>query len=76
MATRWWGFEGAGAFCNGQSIRVSDVDTLAEASLSITENAAWREAGYGDAIKNLKRSVKRVRGYGDFGNTCWWRKAQ
>ena len=66
MATRWWGFEGAGAFCNGQPIRVSDVDTLAEASLSITENAAWREAGYGDAIKNLKRSVKRVRGYGDF----------
>ena len=45
---------------------MSDVDTLSEASLSITERAAWREAGYGDAIKNLRPSVKRVRGYGDF----------
>jgi histidinol-phosphatase len=45
---------------------VSTISSLAEASLSITENAPWREAGYSEAIKNLKKSVKRVRGYGDF----------
>ena len=64
--TRWWGLTEGGAYCNGHPIHVSDVSDLSEASLSITENAAWREAGYGDWIKNLKRSVKRVRGYGDF----------
>jgi len=66
MHTRWWGGRELGAHCNGSPIRVSEVSDLSEASLSITENAAWREAGYGEWIKNLKRSVKRVRGFGDF----------
>lgn len=66
MHTRWWGGKELGAYCNGKPIRVSEVTELSEASLSITENSAWRDAGYGDWIKNLKRSVKRVRGYGDF----------
>ena len=63
---RWWGTLGGEAMFNGHPIRVSTVNDISEASLSITENAPWREMGYGDAIKNLKRSVKRVRGYGDF----------
>jgi histidinol-phosphatase len=66
MQSRWWGVVGGDAMHNGHRIRVSTVDALSDASLSITENAAWREAGYGEAIKNLKKSVKRVRGYGDF----------
>lgn len=66
MAMRWWGTLDGEAMFNGRRIQVSQVDSLSEASLSITENAAWRDLGYGDAIKNLKRSVKRVRGYGDF----------
>ena len=66
MHARWWGGRDLGAYCNGKPIRVSEVGDLADASLSITENAAWRDAGYGEWIKNLKRSVKRIRGYGDF----------
>ena len=66
MQARWWGVVGGDAMYNGHRIRVSSVDTLSDASLSITENAPWREAGYSEAIKNLKKSVKRVRGYGDF----------
>lgn len=66
MHARWWGTIGGDAMFNGHPITVSSVDTLADASLSITENAPWRERGYSDAIKALKKSVKRVRGYGDF----------
>lgn len=66
MRTRWWGVVDGGACCNGHPIRVSDVADLAEATLSITDNAPWRELGYADALKNLKRSVKRIRGFGDF----------
>jgi len=66
MQTRWWGFQDGGAYCNGHPIHVSDVRELSEATLSITDNAPWRDLGYGEAIKNLKKSVKRVRGFGDF----------
>lgn len=66
MHSRWWGTIDGEAMHNGHRMRVSDVDSLAEASLSITENAPWRDAGHGETIKSLKKSVKRVRGYGDF----------
>ena len=66
MQTRWWGVLEGGAYCNGHPIRVSDVSALSEATLSITDNAPWRDLGYGDWIKNLKKSVKRLRGFGDF----------
>ena len=66
MKTRWWGGVDLGAYCNGQPIRVSTVSTLAESHLSITDNAAWRDAGRGEAIKNIKKSVQRIRGFGDF----------
>lgn len=66
LHSRWWGTVGGEALFNGHPISVSTVDSLAEASLSITENAPWRDLGYSEAIKSLKKSVKRVRGYGDF----------
>jgi histidinol-phosphatase len=47
LALRWWALRGAGAFCNGRRISVSDVRTLAEA----TVNDDWRETlrlGIGD----------------------------
>ena len=66
MQTRWWGLTEGGAYCNGHSIRVSDVSELSEASLSIVGEQTWRDAGRADWVKNLKSSVKRVRGYGDF----------
>jgi histidinol-phosphatase len=40
MATRWWGYEGSGAFCNGHAIHVSDVTSLYDSHLSITANNA------------------------------------
>ena len=66
MGFRWWGFRDGGAYFNGAPIRVSSIDNLADATLSITENAPWRELGHSEWIKTLKKSVKRVRGFGDF----------
>lgn len=66
MHTRWWGVLDGGAYCNGHPISVSNVDDLADATLSITDNAPWRDLGYSDALKELKRTVKRIRGFGDF----------
>jgi histidinol-phosphatase len=66
MNSRWWGFRDGGAYLNGRPIQVSTIDTLADATLSITENAPWRELGHTEWIKTLKKSVKRVRGFGDF----------
>jgi histidinol-phosphatase len=66
MHTRWWGGRDLGAYCNGRPITVSTVSELSEASVSITDNAAWRDAGHGDWLKNIKRAAKRLRGYGDF----------
>jgi histidinol-phosphatase len=66
MNSRWWGVLEGGAYMNGRPIRSSDVATLAEASLSIVGEASWYEAGRRDEIVALKKSVKRVRGYGDF----------
>lgn len=66
MHSRWWGGRELGAYCNGRPITVSSVSELPEASVSITDNAAWREAGHGDWLKGIKKTAKRLRGYGDF----------
>ena len=66
MATRWWGYEGSGAFCNGHAIHVSDVTSLYDSHLSITANDAWNSAGKSQNIARLTQTVKRVRGFGDF----------
>jgi histidinol-phosphatase len=62
-----WAEEGAGAFLDGQPIRVSGIDTLADAILSTgnlkslaASPAAWSRFG------SLVARVNRLRGYGDF----------
>ncbi len=39
LGLRWWAVRGAGAFCNGRRIAVSETRTLAEATI----NDDWRE---------------------------------
>jgi histidinol-phosphatase len=61
-----WAEEGAGAFMNGQPIRVSAVGDLAGSIVStgnlktLTRSAAWGRLG------ELIGRVSRIRGYGDF----------
>lgn len=67
---RWWGAEGMGAWTNTpggepRAIRVSDVATLDQASVSFQSIAQWDDAGHLDALVALSRAVWRDRAYGD-----------
>ncbi|WP_307793308.1 inositol monophosphatase family protein [Microbacterium stercoris] len=67
---RWWGAEGLGAFtrtAEGETrpIRVSEVATLDDASVSFQSIAQWDGAGHLDALIALTRTVWRDRAYGD-----------
>ncbi|MEH0110978.1 histidinol-phosphatase [Tersicoccus sp. MR15.9] len=72
---RWWAAEGGGAF-TGRSLaaatrlRVSDVGTLADASLSYSSLGGWRDRGVLDAFLDLSDTVWRTRAYGDFWSYC------
>jgi histidinol-phosphatase len=71
LGRRWWAARDGGAW-TGRSLtkaapcRVSDVGTLADASLSYSSLPGWERQGRLDGFLNLTRSVWRSRAYGDF----------
>ena len=70
IGRRWWAASGLGAWTNtpggaAKRLAVSDVDSIAESSVSFQSIAQWREAGHLDALERLTSSVWRDRGYGD-----------
>ncbi|MDE0545639.1 inositol monophosphatase family protein [Microbacterium sp. C7(2022)] len=70
IGRRWWAATSLGAWTNTPSgspraIRVSPVNTLAEASASFQSIAQWRDAGQSAALERLTTAVWRDRGYGD-----------
>ncbi len=71
LGRRWWAARGDGAW-TGRSLaaaapcRVSDVATLAEASLSYSSLTSWEEHGRLDRFLELARRCWRTRAYGDF----------
>lgn len=75
LTKRWWAAEGGGAF-TGRSLaaatrlRVSDVGTLADASLSYSSLGGWRERGTLEEFLGLTDAVWRTRAYGDFWSYC------
>jgi len=70
LGFRWWGGAGLGARTSSRHgervIEVSAVDDLAEAQVSITHNRGWDDLGLTDALNDLGRHARRVRGMGDF----------
>ena len=56
LGRRWWAARGEGAFANGSPIQVSEIDALANASVSCThardlavlEPLVWHARGFGD----------------------------
>ena len=66
MRMRWWAQVAGDAFFNGDKIRVSEIDELRGASLSITINKNWHDVDPDGQLEKLQRGVSRVRGYGDF----------
>jgi histidinol-phosphatase len=71
LARRWWAQQGGGAwtsFAGGEPrrIEVSQVATLADASLSYASLSGWAELGLRNALVELTDRVWRSRAYGDF----------
>jgi histidinol-phosphatase len=66
LARRWFAVRGEGAFCNGERLRVSSVQTLQEAQLAYDGIADFDKAGLADRFLALARSCGRTRGFGDF----------
>ena len=70
LGRRWWAASGRGAWTavpggEPRRLRVSSVDSLAEASVSFQSISQWDDAGHLDDAVRLSRSVWRDRGYGD-----------
>ena len=67
LQRRWWAARGLGAFSvGGRPCRVSTVDSLDEAQVSLTFSPGWDAVGRGDALVALQRGAYRARGFGDF----------
>lgn len=71
LGRRWWAAQGQGAFTGtsllrNRPIRVSQIDSLEEASLSYSSLDGWERAGRLDEFLNLTRAMWRTRAYGDF----------
>ncbi|MDQ1128275.1 inositol monophosphatase family protein [Microbacterium sp. SORGH_AS_0888] len=69
IGRRWWAATSLGSWTNSSDgarrIHVSDVDTLARASVSFQSIEQWDEVGRADDLIRLSRAVWRDRGYGD-----------
>ncbi|MEO0975290.1 MAG: inositol monophosphatase family protein [Pseudomonadota bacterium] len=61
-----WAERGAGAWLDGEALRVSDVDRLAEATVSIGNVGRLAADHRWQAIGRLAQDTARFRGYGDF----------
>lgn len=70
LGRRWWAAPGRGAWTNvpgGQPrrIHVSDIASVADASVSFQSIEQWDKAGRSEDLLRLSRAVWRDRGYGD-----------
>jgi histidinol-phosphatase len=70
LQRRWWASLGQGSWVNGEPCRVSAIDSIAEAHISITYNSGWDDLGLTGRLVDLGRRTRRVRGFGDFWQHC------
>jgi histidinol-phosphatase len=70
LGRRWWAARGLGAFADGRACRVSSVEHLAEAQVSVTFNDGWDQLGLTGALVQLQQGARRARGFGDFWQHC------
>jgi histidinol-phosphatase len=70
LGRRWWAAQGTGAWAGGslvgvpRRLQVSEVASLADASLSYSDTVGWPDGGAGFA--ELAGQCWRTRAYGDF----------
>ena len=66
LGRRWWAEKGCGAYVDGKPIRVSAVDDLRHAHVSITHSRGWTDLGLTSHLVDLQSAAARSRGFGDF----------
>ena len=66
LGRRWWSAAGAGTFVNGTPCRVSDVDRIDRAQISVTFSPGWDDLGLTGELVRLAQGGARARGFGDF----------
>lgn len=66
LGRRWHALRGAGAFCNGQPIRVSSIQSIREAQIGYDSITDFDAAGMSEKFLALVRRCGRARGFGDF----------
>ena len=70
MRRRWWATRGGGATGRAdgmeRAIRVSSIDTLADAQITFSTLRGLEDAGLGDGLRRLTGAAWRDRGFGDF----------
>jgi histidinol-phosphatase len=67
---RWWAERGGGAFADGETIHVSHIVRLEDASVSVTSPSAMTRAGYERQYMALSHASWSSRGLGDFWQHC------
>ncbi|MCP2337088.1 inositol monophosphatase family protein [Actinomadura rupiterrae] len=66
MGRRWWASRGGGAFGDGERLRVSTVDDLSDATLSIAALHRWDDRNLLPEIAALARRARNTWGSGGF----------
>ena len=71
LGRRWWAARGHGAHTGGalaatRPLRVSEVGSLADASVAYSSLTGWEQQGRLPGLLQLSRDVWRTRAYGDF----------
>ncbi|APT93051.1 histidinol phosphatase [Corynebacterium phocae] len=74
MRRRWFACKNSGAFRlfggEPRRLRVSQVETIEEASIAMSSLEGWKERGLRKEFLELTDSAWRLRGFGDFWNYC------
>lgn len=74
LGRRWWATTGHGAFRSvnnvTKKIRVSNVSSLENASISFSSLEGWQQLGIRDRFLQLTDDTWRLRGFGDFFSYC------
>lgn len=66
LRRRWWAARGAGAFADGERIRVSRVSKIEDALLCFTSVTAFDDYGLGERFRTLARHCWATRGFSDY----------
>lgn len=75
LGKRWWAAKGMGAYtgrslASATRLKVSNVSSLADASMSFSSLSGWKERGNLDEFLSLTDDIWRTRAFGDFWSYC------